>query len=310
MYTITVRITERLPGIWYRKIKSKKSRQFRNNLIKIPLRAKNMESTCSSTQSTPDSNSTPNSKQKLSLFLSNVRSLLPKIDDLESTLNLNGISLAFITETWLNGNIDDAAVNIENYSIIRRDRNQNNTGGGVCAFIKHHIPYKVLNELHDDDFETLWMHVRPYKLFRGFSCWIICVAYNPPANDKCEFMNHLATKLDIALTIYPNAGVFLVGDFNRCPISSLLKHFSLKQIVKEPTRKDAILDLILTNMSDFCSPAEVIAPVGLSDHHSVLCTELIYATNTPKYLLDGEKLVQSMRSENGLIELTGQTCIV
>ncbi len=47
--------------------------------------------------------------------------------------------------------------------------------------------------------------------------------------------------------------------------------FLLKQIVKEPTREDVILDLILTNMSDFCSPVEVIAPVGLSDHKSVLC---------------------------------------
>jgi hypothetical protein len=57
------------------------------------------------------------SDQKLSLFLTNARSLLPKVEDLESTMSLNGVSLAFITETWLNDNIDDAAVHIPNDSV-------------------------------------------------------------------------------------------------------------------------------------------------------------------------------------------------
>ena len=131
----------------------------------------------------------PSTNKKLSLFLSNVRSLLPKIDELESTLKLNSISLALITETWLNENIDDSAVNIENYSVVRRDR-KNKVGRGVCTFIKSHIPFKLLTELHDDDFETLWTHVRPHKLFRDFSCLVVCVAYNPPTNDKNEFLNH------------------------------------------------------------------------------------------------------------------------
>ena len=32
-------------------------------------------------------------------------------------MSLNGVSLAFITETWLNDNIDDAAVHIPTYSV-------------------------------------------------------------------------------------------------------------------------------------------------------------------------------------------------
>ncbi len=80
----------------------------------------------------------PSINKKLSLFLSNVRSLLSKIDDLKPTWKSNGISLAFITETWFNENIDDAAVNIENYSVLRCDRN-NKVGGEVCTFIKSHI---------------------------------------------------------------------------------------------------------------------------------------------------------------------------
>ena len=78
-------------------------------------------------------------------------------------------------------------------------------------------------------------------------------------------IDHITSKLDLALIKHPNAGVFLVADFNRCPVSALLKHFGLKQIVKQPTREKVTLDLILTNMS-------VISSVGLSDHNSVICT--------------------------------------
>jgi hypothetical protein len=35
-----------------------------------------------------------------------------------------------------------------------------------------------------------------------------------------------------------------------------------------------VLDLILTNMSDTCDSPKVIAPIGLSDHNSVLCKSL------------------------------------
>ncbi len=75
--------------------------------------------------------------------------------------------------------------------------------------------------LHDDDFVTLWIHVRPNKLFRGF-CLVVCVIYNPLTNDKNEFMKQLSTKLDIALTKYPNTKVVLVGDFKQVSIFSLM----------------------------------------------------------------------------------------
>jgi hypothetical protein len=139
----------------------------------------------------------------------------------------------------LNEKIDDAAVCIGGYSIARCDR-IDKLGGGVCAFIKSNIPFKILTEFNDINFETLWICVRPHKLNRGFSCLIVCVAYKPPSSDNAAFIDQLSTTLDLALNKYPNAAIFLLGDFNRCPISSLLRHFTLKQIVKQLTRKDAV----------------------------------------------------------------------
>ena len=52
-----------------------------------------------------------------------------------------------------------------------------------------------------------------------------------------------------------------------------IKTFLLKTNCQEPyTRNDVILDLILTNMSDFCPQVNVIAPLGRSDHNSALVT--------------------------------------
>ncbi len=153
----------------------------------------------------------PNAQRyPLSFSLSNVRSLLPKVDELDAILKLNHASLAFITETWLNENIDDAAVQIHGYSLICRDR-KSRTGGGVCAYIKSQIPFKILTCLQDVSFETLWLYLRPHKLFRGFSCLVVCVVYHPPSSDNNTLIDHLTIKLDIALTMYPNAGIYLLG---------------------------------------------------------------------------------------------------
>ena len=73
---------------------------------------------------------------------------------------------------------------------------------------------------------------------------------------------------------YPNSGIILAGDFNRLNISRISKQFCLKQLVKVPTRNDAILDSVLTNLHDhYCSP-ESLTPFGLSDHNTLIVQPL------------------------------------
>lgn len=199
---------------------------------------------------------------------------------------MNEVGLAFITETWLNENIDDSAVEIDGFTLVRRDRTTR-VGGGVCAYIKDQIPFNILTDLHEDSFESLWLYLRPKKLFRGFSCLVICLVYHPPTSDNSALIDHLSSKLDAALTLYPNAGIFIIGDFNKCPISSLLRHFTLKQIVKEPTRGNAILDLILTNMSACCNSPLLLPPIGQSDHNAVLWS---FNKHTAKYACSKVKI--------------------
>ena len=47
-------------------------------------------------------------------------------------------------------------------------------------------------------------------------------------------------------------------------------HGNLKQVVKEPTRNNNILDLIFTNIARFYVYPDTLAPLSSSDHNIVI----------------------------------------
>ena len=63
----------------------------------------------------------------------------------------------------------------------------------------------------------------------------------------------------------------IMGDFNDLPIKSICKTCGFKQVVDVPTRGDATLDLILTNISnDFYEKPISLPKIGEGDHFPVL----------------------------------------
>ena len=70
-----------------------------------------------------------------------------------------------------------------------------------------------------------------------------------------------------------------MGDFNSLP-DTLLKGFPLKQIVRVPTRGQAILDKIYTNIADWFNNPVILPAIGKSDHQTVMA----YSTSNPDWL--------------------------
>ena len=60
------------------------------------------------------------------------------------------------------------------------------------------------------------------------------------------------------------------SDFNSLQTSHCNKYLNLSEIVKEPTRKNNIVDKIFTNCSNFYASPTILSPVGKSDHNCVL----------------------------------------
>ena len=80
--------------------------------------------------------------------LMNVRSLLPKIDELCAFVSSTPIDILAITESWLNEDIDNHILSINGFNIYRNDRFT-----GVCAYISSSIPSKRRQDLENSAYE-------------------------------------------------------------------------------------------------------------------------------------------------------------
>ena len=70
------------------------------------------------------------------IMVTNIRSLVPKIEEIQEFINRNQISIVFVTETWLRSTIMDSVVDITGYSLIRKDRSSD-CHGGVAIYIRN-----------------------------------------------------------------------------------------------------------------------------------------------------------------------------
>ena len=74
------------------------------------------------------------------------------------TFNFSPIFLA-LNETLLGDSISDNELIIQDYNLIRKDRNRN--GGGVAIYIRNSISYDLINSVVLDSLELLLIRVRP-----------------------------------------------------------------------------------------------------------------------------------------------------
>ena len=69
------------------------------------------------------------SSKGLNMLHLNVRSLLPKITEIRQLCNNSKVGLLCFSETWLDDSVTESKIEIENYIMVRRDRNRKGGGG-------------------------------------------------------------------------------------------------------------------------------------------------------------------------------------
>ena len=79
----------------------------------------------------------------LRIIYYNARSLLPKLDELRAVTEAENLDIVCIVETWLSNEISDSELTINNYQILRLDRDRH--GGGVIMYIHSSLTPKVLS---------------------------------------------------------------------------------------------------------------------------------------------------------------------
>ena len=138
-------------------------------------------------------------KQKgLKLCHQNMRSLLPKIDELRIIFNTNkGMNVIGLSETHLDATISDSEIMIDGYKLYRRDRGNNSRAGGVVVYISESLPAIRRNDLERANIEGIWTEIlQPHA--KGI---LLGTIYRPPDGSDfldANFMEALDEVLHIA----------------------------------------------------------------------------------------------------------------
>ena len=104
---------------------------------------------------------------------------------------------------------------------------------------------------------------------RALSHVVVGAIYQPPDADDKAMTSHILSCLDTVTRDHPLAKVVLLGDFNQMRDAALLS-YPLRQVVRSPTRENAILDKIYTNLQDWYERPVVLPNIGTSDHRAVV----------------------------------------
>ncbi|GAB0205871.1 hypothetical protein GRJ2_003052700 [Grus japonensis] len=199
-----------------------------------------------------------------------------KQEELEMCVCLQGYDLIGIKETW-SDNSYDWSVEMEGYRLFRKDR-QGRGGGGVTLYINDQLECMELHlGVDEEPTESLWVRIKGRT---GAGQIIAGVCYRPPDQgdqaDEALYRQIGAASCSQALV--------LMGDFNHPDICwrdntaerkqsrkflECVDDNFLLQVIEEPTRRGAMLDLILTNKKGLVGDVKLKGSLGCSDHETV-----------------------------------------
>ena len=170
-----------------------------------------------------------------------------------------------------------AEIHIEGYKVFRKDRCQVKEGkcGGVILYVKEEIVSYEYYELSLIKSESIWVKIKVDKNTE----LLVGTCYKSPVSDSLELK-----ELYDAIAQGAKKQVLIMGDFNFPHINwdtlesdsdgsqfrDLLLDNYLVQHVKEPTRNDNILDLVITSDVNMVDKMQVIEHLGNSDHNILL----------------------------------------
>ena len=180
------------------------------------------------------------------------------------------------TETWLNDNIPDSAVQLEQLACYRADRaivkGGKSRGGGICVYIRDEwcrdtvVVCKHCSPLA----EFMIIKCRPFYLPREITAILLIAVYIPPTknnSDRNAALSELYQAVSEQQTAHPDGFTIFTGDFNHADLKTVLP--KLHQHVDFPTRGDNILDLVYTTHKG-AYKATPLPHIGLSDHITVM----------------------------------------
>ena len=199
------------------------------------------------------------------------------LDELRIFVSEKKPRITGITETKIDSSIDDSDIEIDDYVVVRNDRDK--YGGGVAMYIHKSINYQLREDLFRINIESISVQVK----IGNYKPFIVTTLYRPPGKPVAYFndIDTLFGTIDSEdkETIYLGDTHCDVLDFANNDTKHLintLTKYNLIQLIKSPTRTTAttktIIDHIITNRPESVSENGVLVS-GISDHDVVFLTK-------------------------------------
>ena len=198
----------------------------------------------------------------------NINSFLPKIDELRHIARLTNAAVIGISESKLDDTMSTSEIQIDEYDLLRCDRNRH--GGGVACYIRNDLSYSVKSyfpkDIENIFFELLLPNTKPV---------VVGTIYRPPNQANfMEIFNENLSKVDknnvetyilgyFNINLWQNGHyVFQKHNFLSClSVLNDVKNyfdfctmFGLKQLIESPTRitcsSSSIIDHISASFPD------------------------------------------------------------
>ena len=208
----------------------------------------------------------------MNVLLFNARSIRNKFLEFHGIVATEEPEMVAITESWVKSSRRDLEGEfvIPGYHLFLRDR-VDREGGGVMLYVKDSIKTSNCNITSDHELLGVDLEIGSVK-------YRVLVLYRPPGQ-LIEKDRDLYTMLG---ELVEDRVCIVMGDFNThvdwdtrepCSENTLLLEFVndefLTQWVREPTRGNNILDLVLTSEDDLVNELSVGEELGGSDHRLV-----------------------------------------
>ena len=157
------------------------------------------------------------------------------------------------------------------------DRNRH--GGGIAIYCRSELHPMLLTSLNVQGIEIFWIQVsnQENKILFG-------TCYRPPnqnADERKIFSDGLHSTFETIIDKIKMPFVLLGDFYDRCnniwgrdhiyselkfDLVNIINDFNLSQLIREPTRNDLILDLIISNCPAFIQNSGVDDPISGLDH--------------------------------------------
>ena len=238
-------------------------------------------------------------KDNFKIAIMNCQSVNNKISELHTFVSATDPDVLLGTESWLKPDTLSCEIFPEGYNVYRKDRDmvQKSNGGGVFILIRKEYASCEINI--NTTCELLFVEL---KLADQKNVKIGCL-YRPPWTDD-KYVEDLEKVLQ-EIDPQRDCNIWLGGDFNlphidwtdektlpcstQAKLSDMLlnvsKDFCLSQVVKEPTRKENILDLFLTSDPSLINRVTTTPPLSSEADHNIVFIDVNTRAMIPKRTL-------------------------